>query len=168
MQRITLALQSGELTIAALFSALICLSGCVGVLPDHAVYEGSEITVESLKWLHSGETTRAQILEKFGPPNVDFVDQHTIAYAWSGSFGVVVIFSPDLMRPIRMRQALMISFDSVDKVAEFSIIDRPTNMVRYDVLDQSSAAHSGEWKAILDQWLAQRRRVHDQSEVMPK
>ena len=80
MQRIDPALCRSVLTQAALIAALISLSGCMIPFPSHKVYEGTEIRPESLLWLHSGETTRAQVLEKLGAPDIDFVDQHTIAY----------------------------------------------------------------------------------------
>ena len=164
-----MVLQSRRLTKAALLAALISLSGCM-VIPQHEVYEGSEIKPESLNWMHSGETTRAQVLGNLGDPSIDFVDQNAIAYVWSGIFGVMGFALPPSGGevPIKMRQALMIQFDSGDKVTTFSIINRPTNVVPYDVLDESSAAHFQEWRVILDRWLAERQNSPDQSGEMPK
>lgn len=168
MTRIASSLQIRELTKTALVGVLICLSGCV--FPSHEVYEGTEIKVGSLKWLHVGETTRPQVLERLGAPDVDFVDQHVIAYVWSGTSAEVIIVLPPTgsATPIHMRNALMIQFDSGDKVVAFSIISRPPNLVPYDVFDQSRTAHFGEWRAILDRWLAERRLNHGQSGVDPK
>src|SRR5574340_1455253 len=169
MPRIASILQSRRLTTAALLVALITLSGCM-VIPFHEVYEGSEIKPESLNWMHPGETTRAQVLGNLGDPDIDFVDQNTIAYMWSGSFGGMLIGlgASGGVVPIQMRQALMIQFDLGNKVATFSIINRPTNVVPYDVLDESSAAHFQEWRVILDRWLAEGRDNPGQSGEMPK
>jgi len=170
MQWIAPALRRNTLTRAALLAALIGLSGCALPFPHHEVYEGSEITAQTLTWLHLGETSRAQVLEKFGAPDIDFVDQHVIAYAWSGTLFdlLIAIGFQGGTQEIRMRRAFMIQFDSADKVAAFSIIDRPTKGIPYDALDQSRDAHSGDWRWILDQWLAERRRDPSQSGVMPK
>lgn len=160
-----MVLQSRRLTTTALLAVLMSLSGCV--IPHHEVYEGTEIKQESLNWIHSGETTRAQVLRNLGDPDIDFVDQNTIAYAWSGVFGAMgfALGASGGDVPIKMRQALMIRFDSEDKVAAFSIINRPTNIVPYDVLDESSAAHFQEWGVILDRWMAERRNNPERSEV---
>lgn len=169
------------LTIAALSVAFISLSGCVVIpIPDHQVFEGAEITPESLTWLHVGETTRSQVIEKLGAPDVDFVDQHVIAYAWSGKSSdvsmMVLIIGPGFSgggaygggQPIRMRRAFMIRFDLGDKVAVFSIIDRPTTIIPYDVLITSVEAHYDDWRVILDRWLADQSRNFGQSGVKPK
>jgi hypothetical protein len=141
------------------------------VIPHHEVYEGSEIKPESLTWLHVGETTRAEVLEKLGAPDVDFVDQHTIAYAWSGTLAdfIIALGASGGSGPMTfMRRAFMIQFNSDNKVAAFSIIDRPQKIIPYDALDQSSDAHLGEWRVMYDRWLAEHPRDAEQPGVVPK
>ena len=170
MQRTDPAPCSNALTRAALLAVLIGLSGCMIPFPNHKVYEGTEIRPESLSWLHAGETTRSQVVEKLGAPDIDFVDQHTIAYAWSGQSGEVLFVIPPqgISDPILMRRALMIRFDADYKAAEFSIISRPTEIIPYDVHVVSYDAKYDDWRALLEQWLAAPKRNLDPAGAEPK
>ena len=145
------------MTRAVLLAGLICLPGCMIPYPSHEVYEGSEVPVASLQWMRPGDTTRAEVLDKLGAPDIDFVDRQTVAYAWSGQSGGVLFLSPKtaFADPIRMRRALMIRFDADNKVAAFSIISRPTEIIPYDVQILSLDAKYDDWRALLEQWLAQ-------------
>jgi len=84
-----------HLTGLALIAASLALSGC---LPLHTVGEGTEVTTQDLQWLRAGERDRRQVLARFGAPDVDFEDQRTIAYAWSGTGGLVYLAGPVLTR----------------------------------------------------------------------
>lgn len=153
-------LRSNILVGGFLLVAMISLSGCVMPWPHHEVYEGSEITPESLNWLQRGETTRLQVLQNLGAPDVDFVDEHVIAYAWSGTayylhFALGFHYGE---QPIRMRRAFLVEFDVAGRVIDFSFIDRPTKDIQYDVFAQSGSKPSGNWKEVLDQWLTERRQ----------
>jgi hypothetical protein len=159
MHQIDPVLHHSPLSKLVMLMALIGLTGCMAIpYPHHRVLEGSEITAESLKSLHVGETTRTQVLNKLGPPDIDFVDQRVIAYEWSGiadEMLVYVFLGPgDSLMLSRIRRALFVRFDSSDKVAAFSIIERPKELIPYDALDQSRDAHVDDWRVTLDQWSA--------------
>jgi outer membrane protein assembly factor BamE (lipoprotein component of BamABCDE complex) len=170
MQRTDPAPFRTALIRAALLGALINLTGCMIPYPSHKVYEGNEIKAESLSWMQPGETTRAQVVERLGAPDIDFVDQRTIAYAWSGqSGGVLFVVPPQGAEvPIRMRRALLIRFDTDNKAAAFSIISRQTEIIPYDVHVQSFDAKYDDWRVILDQWLAKQNQVTRLSGAAPE
>ncbi len=153
-----------------LLAVIIGMSGCVVAIPypHHRTLEGSEITAQSLQDLHVNQTTRTQVLEKFGSPDIDFVGQRVIAYAWSGIGSKVLIVAASLgggnadsQMLSRERSALLVRFDSEDRVVAFSIIDRPIVVQAYDPLEQSSDAHLDDWRAILGQWLASQPRIKE-------
>lgn len=139
----------------AMFAVLGALSACMIPYPVHKVYEGTEIKAEALQWINIGETARVQVLEKLGEPDIDFAGQRAIAYAWSGQKGGVLMVAPNAASsaPIKSRRALMIRFDANDKVAAFSIIGRPTEIIPYDVKVVSLDAKYDDWRVILEQWL---------------
>lgn len=157
MQRIDSVQRRTALAKAALLASLIGLPGCMIPFPNHEVYEGTEVTAESLAWMRAGETTRAEVAGKLGAPDIDFVDQRVIAYAWSGQSGGVLLVAPNggSAVPIRMRRALLIRLDADNRVAAFSIIGRPTEIIPYDVIVTSFDAEYDDWRVILDQWLAE-------------
>lgn len=157
-------------TMAALFAVLLALSGCMIPFPGHKVYEGKEIKAESLAWLRAGETTRAQVTEKLGAPDIDFVDERTIAYAWAGQSGGVLLVAPysAFAEQIRMRRALMIRFDPGNRVVAFSVISRPTEIIPYDVHAVSLDAKYDDWRVLLDQWFAESARGPGKTEAAPK
>jgi outer membrane protein assembly factor BamE (lipoprotein component of BamABCDE complex) len=135
---------------------MTCLSGCIIPYPSHKVYEGAEIEMNNLNWLHVGETTRDEVLEKLGAPYIDFVDQHVIAYAWSGQSGEAVFVTKYATEtPIKMRRAFLVRFDSGDRVAAFSTVTRQTEMIPYDVRAVSFDAEYDDWRKIINDWLAQ-------------
>lgn len=170
MQRTYPAPFRTALTRAALLAALISLTGCMIPYPSHKVYEGKEIKAETLSWMQPGETTRAQVVERLGAPDIDFIDQRTIAYAWSGQSGGVLVVAPNsgFVDPIRMRRALLIRFDTDNKAAAFSIISRQTEIIPYDVHVQSIDAKYDDWRVILDQWLAKQNQVTRLSGAAPE
>lgn len=159
MLRIDFALCRIALFRVALLASLIGLPGCMIPYPNHEVYEGAEVTAESLSWLRAGETTRTEVVKKLGTPDIDFVDQRVIAYAWSGQSGGVLLVAPNggSSVPIRMRRALLIRFDTDNKAAAFSIIGRPTEIIPYDVRVTSFDAEYDDWRTTLNQWLAKRK-----------
>lgn len=170
MQYIDPTLRRISLIGAALLAALIGLTGCMIPYPSHKVYEGNEIKAESLSWLQPGETTRTQVVERLGAPDIDFVDQRTVAYAWSGQSGGVLVVAPysGFIDPIRVRRALLIRFDTDNKAAAFSIISRQTEIIPYDVHVQSIDAKYDDWRVILDQWLAKHSQVTRLSGAAPE
>ena len=144
-----LVFRYGRIAAAAMF---IGLTGCY--VPLKSVAEGTEIASRDLKWVKAGETDRAEILARFGVPDIDFVDRRTIAYAWSGNLGALCGYD---CVTLEMRRALMIRFDAAGKVSAFSIIDRPLSPMpvpRYDALEGWRTREATGWIQVLDQWLA--------------
>ncbi len=141
-----------------LVAVAIGMSGCIVVpYPHHHVLEGSELTTQSLEYLRLNETTRSEVLERLGPPDIDFADQNVIVYAWSGTaskFFFGAYHSPGTTGVLtRVRRALLVRFDAGGRVAAFSIVERSATPVPYDPLVQPPYAHSDDWRVILGQWL---------------
>lgn len=134
---------------AAAVAISIGLSGCF--VPMKEIRVGTEITPADLKWVRVGETDRAQVLARFGQPDVDFVDRRTIAYAWAGISGILCGYS---CVGLEMSRALIIRFDAAGKVAAFSIVDRPLSVPSYDALDRWRTPGATGWTAVIDEWLA--------------
>jgi hypothetical protein len=152
---------------AALLAASINLTGCVIMPfpPFRKVAEGTEIRAGDLDWLRVGETSRTQVRARLGPPDVDFIDQHTIAYAWSGIRAVIFAGSGGLdgssgwgggSAPLMMRRALLVRFDAAGRVVAFSIVNRPMAAVPYGAPGSSPDALVMDWRTVLDQWLAEK------------
>lgn len=145
------------MTVVTLFG----LTGCMIPYPHNTKCEGTDVEAASLQWLHTGETTRAQVVAKLGAPNIDFVDQRVIAYTWAGQSGGVLYVAPNggASIPIPSRRALMIRFGADDTVADFSVIGRPIERVPYSVHAKSYDAAYDDWRRTLEQWLAARRQA---------
>jgi outer membrane protein assembly factor BamE (lipoprotein component of BamABCDE complex) len=156
MQKSSFSTRRILLNAVICLTALTSLSGCIIPYHSHKVYEGAEIEMKNLTWLHVGETTRDQVLEKLGPPYIDFVDRHVIAYAWSGQSGEAVFVTKYATgTPIRMRRAFLVRFDSGNRVAAFSTVTRQTEVIPYDVRAVSFDAEYDDWRKIIDDWLKQ-------------
>lgn len=136
---------------------LLCafLSSCMILpYPGHRVHEGREIEITSLQWMLRGSTTRAEVIDRLGEPDIDLVDRNTIAYTWSGqSGGVLLIFYYYVnTEPILMRRALMIRFNEDGFVADYGMINRPTEKIPYDVRPISFDAGYDDWRYLFERW----------------
>jgi len=106
------------------------LSGCAAVVvptPENEVLSGRKITNENIAFIEQGVTSRNDVIQELGPPDMDFNDLQTIAYSWEvldsympwviagGGAGVEKIGKP---------YALLIAFDKDDNVLNFEIRER--------------------------------------------
>lgn len=127
--------------LSALLAAAMLLAGCI--VPIHEVSEGAAVTEQDLRLLRVGETDRAQVLARFGAPDLDHVDARTIAYSWTGSRGRVLVGAEGggaQIASMTTRRALRIGFDSSDKVATYSIVERPGTAGPYRAEDAAGQA----------------------------
>lgn len=65
---------------------LLALSGCAAIVipvSDGEVTSGRKIGVENIAFFKQGVTTRAEVIQTLGQPNIDFKDLRVIVYHWS-------------------------------------------------------------------------------------
>lgn len=136
-----------------LLAALVGLTGCVilPIPPFRRMSEGVEIQKDDLTWIRVGISDRLEFLNRLGPPDIDFVDRLTIAYAWSGTRAVVVSGGS---APVLMRRALLIRFDEAGRVAAFTIVDRPWAVTPYAPPEPPPDIPLMDWRTVIHGWLA--------------
>ena len=105
--------------------------GCVIIpVPEQEVLSGRKITNENIAFIKEGVTSRSEVIQELGSPDIDFKDLRTIAYTWevvgaympwffgygySGAGGVEKIGKP---------YVLLIAFDKDELVSNFEIKQR--------------------------------------------
>lgn len=163
MTRIVQAIMQKSVVTLMCISILLSISGCVVPYPQHEIYEGTEIAANALAWVKPGITTRTQIYEKLGNPNIEFAEQGVVAYLWSGQVGGILLVSnsgADTI-PLTMRRSLLILFNNDDIVVDYTFRNRPSGPAQYNFNSNDLDNQPDNWRYILAQW--QKERNHNKS-----
>lgn len=134
--------------VAALV-AIAWLSGCLAVpLSEPKVLEGAEVTPEQLEFLAAGVTTRDEVVERLGQPDIEWEDARVFSYDWDMRWGVLIWavggYSVGYVgiTDIPVHHLLLIEFDEDWRVRRFEHVVRDELKPYSDLLL--------EWKAASD------------------
>lgn len=107
----------------------LVLTGCAAVIvpaPENEVLSGHKITNENIAFIEQGVTSRIDVIQELGPPDMDFDDLQTIAYSWEvlSAYMPWVAGSAGGVEKIGKPYTLLIAFDKDDNVLNFEIRER--------------------------------------------
>ena len=111
---------------------MVALRGCVILpipTPERTVLAGKPVVEEDLAFLTPNLTTKKEVIERLGSPDVIWVEANLFAYNWSMLQGILIwgLGSGSLsgIEAIPNSYALLIRFDEQDRVIHFERIARP-------------------------------------------
>jgi hypothetical protein len=120
--------------IPLMLSAMIALNSCV-LLPiptaERKVLAGQPVTEKQLDFLAPNVTTKKEVIDRIGRPNVIWEEANLFAYNWEMRSGILIwafagqMVSAAGMQDISKRYALLIQFDEQDRVLRFEKVVRP-------------------------------------------
>jgi outer membrane protein assembly factor BamE (lipoprotein component of BamABCDE complex) len=131
--------------LASLCCALVLQAGCV-LLPipmqERKVLAGTPVSEEQLLFLSPGVTTKSEVIDRLGDPDVIWEEARVFAYDWVMRQGILiwaigggysgVAGATDLPK----RYVLLIRFDDEDRVQRFERAVRPSNKGYGDFLEE--------------------------------
>jgi outer membrane protein assembly factor BamE (lipoprotein component of BamABCDE complex) len=121
------------MTILLLLCAMILQTGCV-MLPiptTERMLAGIEVTQEQLAFLVPKVTTKEEVIEHLGSPNVIWEDAQVFSYDWVVRQGVLVWMVGSYgaatggIEDIPKRYSFLIQFDEHGRVQRFEKVVRP-------------------------------------------
>ena len=108
--------------IFAILNVIILFYGCITIpMPENKVLSGERITDKQLLFIEQGATSKSEVVDQLGQPNVNVIDKNIYAYDW------------------QTRQALMIWAVSNGYQGSVGAIDIPKNyvfLIRFDDQDR--------------------------------
>ena len=121
-----------QVKMYAFLTAFMFSYGCITIpLPENKVLSGERITTEQLVFIERGVTSKLEIIDQLGQPNVYLIDKNIYAYDWqtrqaimiwaigngyTGSVGAI---------DIPKNYVLLIQFDAQDILKNYEITTRP-------------------------------------------
>jgi hypothetical protein len=115
-----------------LLYAMIALNGCVILpipTPERTVLAGKPVTEEELAFLAPYLTTKKEVIDRLGSPDLIWVEANLFAYNWSIRQGILIwgFVGSTLgdIEEIPKRYVLLIQFDEQERVRHFERAVRP-------------------------------------------
>ncbi len=125
--------------------AALALAGCVA-LPisthEDKVLAGKPVTEEQLSFLAPKVTTKREVIERLGSPNVIWQDARVLAYNWEMRQGILFWVVSGYTtgaagaEDIPKHYVLLIRFDEQDRVERFERTVRPSTMSYGEFLER--------------------------------
>lgn len=122
---------TAKIKILAFLSVYLFSYGCITIpTPENKVLSGEKISEKQLVFIEQGITSKSEIIDQLGLPDIHLIDKNIFAYNWqtrqaimiwaiaagySGSFGAV---------DIPKNYVLLIRFDAEDIVNNYAITTR--------------------------------------------
>jgi hypothetical protein len=123
-----------RIVIPLLLCAIILQTGCV-ILPipttERKVLAGKPVTQEQLAFLTPNVTTKAEVIEHLGSPNVIWEEAQLFSYDWTVRGGVLLwavagYYSADAgMEDLPKPYSLLIQFDDHGRLRRFEKASHP-------------------------------------------
>jgi hypothetical protein len=115
---------------------LLALAGCAAIVipvSNGEVTSGRRLTQENIAFLKQGVTTRTEVIQTLGQPDMDFEDLRTIVYQWeihSADFPWIIVSTGETTGgalKVSDRHALLIAFDGKENLLRSEITKVPPN-----------------------------------------
>jgi len=140
--------------LVLLLGILLTVNGCV-VLPiptgEDKVLAGTPVSEKQLAFLAPHVTTRQQVVEHLGKPNLIWEDARIFAYRWEMRKGILIwaVFAGKPIgdagkRDLEKHYLLLIQFDEHDRVQRFERTVRQGSQSYIDFLKEWRSKSSGE------------------------
>ena len=119
----------------------ITAAGCL-LLPipesNPKVVEGSRIQDTATSLIKPGITTRAQVIQKLGEPNLDMPELHLIAYSWAQTdynlYWVAAGSAPPGIAggelPMPQPHVFFVAFDQEERVLAFGVAKKGSRLIQ--------------------------------------
>lgn len=129
------------------------LPGCLAVpLSEPKVLAGAEVMPEQLEFLVPGVTTRVEVIERLGQPDIEWEDARVFSFDWDMRWGVMIWAVGGYtvgyvgITEIPVHHLLLIEFDEDWRVCRFE------HVVRNELTSYSNLLL--DWKAASDRTCA--------------
>ncbi len=117
--------------IFAFLPILLVLSGCITIpTPENKVLSGEKVTDQQLVFVKQGITTKSEITDQLGPPDIFLIDKNIFAYDWQTRQAIMIwaiaggyqasVGAADIPK----NYVLLIRFDAEDIVQNYEITTR--------------------------------------------
>ena len=117
--------------IWVLLPVFLTLSGCITIpTPENKVLSGEKVTNLQLVFVKQGMTTKSEITDQLGPPDIFLIDKNIFAYDWQTRQAIMIwaIGGPYQASvgaaDIPKNYVLLIRFDAEDIVQNYEITTR--------------------------------------------
>ena len=133
-----------KFNIFAFLTVCMFLCGCITIpMPENKVLSGERITDEQIVFIHQGTTSKAEVEDHLGQPNVHLIDRNIYAYDWQTRQAIMIWAISNGYQgsagaiDIPKNYIFLIQFDAKDRVINYEITTRS--------LLESYGDHVMEW-----------------------
>lgn len=121
-----------KLKISAFLTVFMLSYGCIAIpMPENKVLSGERITTEQLVFIERGTTSKSEIIDHLGQPNVYLIDKNIYAYDWQTRQAIVIWAMGNGYQAsvgaidIPKNYVLLMQFDAYDILKHYEITTRP-------------------------------------------
>ena len=134
-------MMTAKIKISAFLSVFIFLYGCIAIpLPasEDKVLSGEKISDKQLVFIEKGITSKSEVIDQLGLPDIHLIDKNIFAYNWQTRQAIIVFIGFGFgAADIPKNYVLLLRFDSKDIVKNYKITKRS--------LLESYGEHLIEW-----------------------
>ena len=123
-------MMTAKIKILAFLSVFIFLYGCIAIpIPtsENKVMSGDKISDKQLVFIEKGITSKSEIIDQLGLPDIHLIDKNIFAYNWQTRQAIVVaiVYAGGIQaEDIPKNYVLLLRFDSEDIVKNYKITTR--------------------------------------------
>lgn len=119
---------TAKIKILAFLSVFIFLYGCIAIpIPtsENKVMSGDKISDKQLVFIERGITSKSEIIDQLGLPDIHLIDKNIFAYNWQTRQAIIVFIGYGIgAEEIPKNYVLLLRFDSEDIVRNHAITKR--------------------------------------------
>ena len=117
-----------KIKILAFLSVVIFLYGCIAIpIPtsENKVMSGEKISDEEIVSIEKGITSKSEIIDQLGLPDIHLIDKNIFAYNWQTRQAIILFIGYGIgAEEIPKNYVLLLRFDSEDIVKNYKITKR--------------------------------------------
>lgn len=121
-------MMTAKIKILAFLSVFIFLYGCIAIpIPtsENKVMSGDKISDKQLVFIEKGITSKSEIIDQLGLPDIHLIDKNIFAYNWQTRQAIIVFIGYGIGgEEIPKNYLLLLRFDSEDIVKNYKITTR--------------------------------------------
>ena len=117
---------TAKIKIFAFLSVFMFSYGCITILtPENKVLSGEKISDKQIVFIEQGITSKSEIIDQLGLPDIHLIDKNIFAYDWKTRAGIFIWFFGGIaVVEIPNNYILLLRFDSEDIVKNYKITTR--------------------------------------------
>jgi hypothetical protein len=123
-------MMTAKIILLAFLSVFIFLYGCIAIpIPtsENKVMSGDKISDKQLVFIEKGITSKSEVIDQLGLPDIHLIDKNIFAYNWQTRQAIVVaiVYGGGIQaEDIPKNYVLLLRFDSEDIVKNYKITTR--------------------------------------------